>query len=67
MKRLCSILAFAIVLTGCATPPQADDPAANRSSSDGVVVDYDGVPCLNQNMHVKLPLCLFPRTESSFN
>jgi hypothetical protein len=29
---------------------------------DGTVVDYAGVPCGNQNMHVKSPVCLFPRT-----
>jgi PBP1b-binding outer membrane lipoprotein LpoB len=67
MKRFCSILALAIVLTGCATLSQSDDPTGNRQTSDGIVVDYDGVPCRDQNTHVKSPLCLFPRTVFSIN
>jgi hypothetical protein len=62
MKRLCTVFAFAIVLTGCATQSQLRHPTRDRQTSDGTVVDYDGVPCRNQNMHVKSPICLFPTT-----
>jgi hypothetical protein len=64
MKRLCTIFSFAIVLTGCATQSQLRHPTANQQASDGTVVDYAGVPCGNQNVHVKSPVCLFPRTLS---
>ncbi|MFM0036874.1 putative periplasmic lipoprotein [Paraburkholderia strydomiana] len=67
MKRLFAICAFAIVLTGCATQSQSRHPTGNRQTSHGTVVDYDGVPCRNQNMHVKSPICLFPRTLTSLN
>jgi uncharacterized lipoprotein YajG len=62
MKRLCTIFAFVVMLTGCATQSQSCNFTSNRQPSDGTVVDYAGVPCRNQNMHVKSPLCLFPRT-----
>jgi starvation-inducible outer membrane lipoprotein len=62
MKRLCTIFAFAIVLTGCATQPQSRHRTSNRQLPDGTVVDYAGMPCGNQNMRVKSPLCLYPRT-----
>jgi hypothetical protein len=62
MKRLCTILAVVIVLAGCATQSQSRHPTQNQQTSDGTVVDYAGVPCGNQNMHVKSPVCLFPRT-----
>ena len=62
MKRLCTILAVAIVLAGCATQSQSRHPTQNRQTSGGTVVDYAGVPCRNQNMYVKSPVCLFPRT-----
>jgi len=62
MKRLCTTFAFVIMLTGCATQLQSRHGTSTRQLPDGTVVDYAGVPCRNQNMHVKSPLCLFPRT-----
>ena len=62
MKRLCIFFAVVIMQTGCATQPQSRHLTSNQPMPDGTVVDYAGVPCGNQNMHVKSPLCLFPRT-----
>jgi hypothetical protein len=62
MKRLCIFFAFAIMQTGCASQPQSRDLTSNQQASDGTAVDYAGLPCGDQNMHVKAPVCLFPRT-----
>jgi hypothetical protein len=61
MKRLCIFFALAIMQAGCATQTQSHHLTSNWQVSDGTIVDYDGVPCRNQNMHVK-PLCLYPHT-----
>jgi hypothetical protein len=61
MKRLGTTFAFVVMLAGCATQSPSHHLTSNRQLPDGTVVDYAGVPCRNQNMHVK-PLCLFPHT-----
>lgn len=58
MIRRIAVATFAlsvVLLAGCASQVQAQ--AEHR------LVDYMGRPCGNQNMHVKMPVCLFPRME----
>ena len=70
VKRRTAIAMFALclfLLDGCAplTGPQvqAQHGAGKGPSSTHRLVDYAGRPCGNQNMHVKAPVCLFPRME----
>lgn len=64
MKISLSILLFSAVLAACATGEQSQSASIRNRSAEKILVDYDGKPCGNQNFHVKMPLCLFPRLKS---
>jgi hypothetical protein len=69
MRRLAvAIFVLSIIsLTGCAAPVRSQGQAAHSARTEQpsthMLVDYAGKPCGNQNMHVKVPVCLFPRME----
>jgi hypothetical protein len=64
MKRHFIVLGFAVMLTGCATQaPPHTRISGTPSPSTETLVDYAGMTCSNQNMHVKSPICLFPHME----
>ncbi|MBB5540901.1 hypothetical protein GGD70_001179 [Paraburkholderia fungorum] len=61
MKRVVIAFQFLVLLTACTTEP-ATRSVTDEPTTQGEIVDYAGHVCSNQNMHVKIPLCLFPRT-----
>ncbi len=63
MKRLLLALMLSTSLSACASEAQALSARSHEHSSTGVLVDYAGKPCGNQNFHVKAPVCLFPHYE----
>jgi hypothetical protein len=63
VKRGLGVLVFAMFLNGCATRPQSIHSSAHEKSSTRKLVDYAGNPCVDQNMKIKAPVCLFPRWE----
>jgi hypothetical protein len=64
MKRHFIVLGFAVMLTGCATQaPSQTRISGAQSPATETLVDYAGMPCGDQNMHVKSPVCLFPHME----
>jgi hypothetical protein len=60
MKRVAIAFQFAVLLTACTTEP-ATHSVTDKPTTHGEIVDYAGHVCGNQNMHVKIPVCLFPR------
>jgi hypothetical protein len=61
MKPLLIVLGLAAMLTGCAAQaPSQSRISAARPQATGTLVDYAGMPCGDQNLHVKSPVCLFP-------
>jgi len=61
LKPTLIALVLAASLNGCAST-RAFSASGARQPRAGVV-DYAGHPCGNQNMHVKMPVCLFPRAQ----
>jgi uncharacterized lipoprotein YajG len=53
----------AISVAGCADQGRIPTVAANTSLASNEEVDYTGHLCANQYLHVKSPLCVFPRPE----
>jgi hypothetical protein len=60
MKRVAIAFQFAVLLTACTTEP-ATHSVTDKLTTHGEIVDYAGHVCDNQNMHVKIPVCFFPR------
>ncbi|TCG06628.1 hypothetical protein BZM27_24825 [Paraburkholderia steynii] len=49
------------MLNGCAYPSEQAHGASIAQTAITRTVDYAGLPCGNQNLHVKSPACYFPR------
>jgi hypothetical protein len=68
LKRTLLTLPFFAVLSVLAEAPahgstslQSDQRSDRHATTN--VVDYAGQPCGDQHLHVKVPVCLFPRVE----
>lgn len=60
MKRVVFALQMAALLTACTTVP-SNRSLTGKPATRGETVDYAGHVCGDQNMHVKIPVCVFPR------
>ncbi|MGF6967202.1 hypothetical protein OKW43_004230 [Paraburkholderia sp. WC7.3g] len=54
-------LIFVALLNGCAYSSEQAHRAPLAQTATTRTVDYAGLPCGNQYVHVKSPACYFPR------
>jgi hypothetical protein len=60
VKPIVIALQFAVLLTACTTEPSTRS-VTGKPTTRSEIVDYAGHVCGDQNIHVKMPVCLFPR------
>ncbi|CAM2198247.1 exported protein of unknown function [Paraburkholderia kururiensis] len=58
-----SIVPALLITAGLAACASSQDSAAAAHLNGTRVVDFAGSTCGNPNMHVKMPVCLFPRVR----
>ncbi|OAJ54947.1 hypothetical protein A6V36_08940 [Paraburkholderia ginsengiterrae] len=66
MKRVVVALQIAVLLTACTTEP-ANHSLTRGPATRSETVDYAGHVCGDQNMHVKIPVCIFPRVVTQMS